>query len=156
MHPTPDTTALKYIRDVGGRAMPCVDALMNYWAGRGRWEESPRRGGGEGFGVRAYVVGRRRRLAMADEELSDKFFDVSVHLARTQLEASLNRFRRDCFRVAKLVAQDVAAGVKPMDDLRKMDEFVRKVYTDQPREMAEWEEIMRGFEFSEDTVDDGK
>ena len=43
-----------------------------------------------------------------------------------------------------------------MDDLRKMDKFVRPVYTDRPRKMAEWEEVMKGFEFSEDTVDEEK
>jgi len=93
---------------------------------------------------------------MADEKLDDKFFEAGVHLARSNLEATLNRYREECFRVAKLVARDVAAGKKPMDDLRKMDEFVRSVYTDQPRKMAEWEEVMKGFEFSEDTVDDEK
>ena len=93
---------------------------------------------------------------MADEKLDDKFFEAGVHLARSNLEATLNRYREECFRVAKLVARDVAAGKKPMDDLRKMDEFVRSVYTDQPRKMAEWEEVMREFEFSEDTVDDEK
>lgn len=92
----------------------------------------------------------------ADEKLDDKFFEVGRHLARAELEASLNRFREDCFRVAKLVARDVAAGKKPMDDLRKMDEFVRKVYTDQPRRMAEWEKVMGEFELSEDTLDDEK
>lgn len=91
---------------------------------------------------------------MADEKLDDRFFDTSVHLARTNLEASLNRYRRECFRVAKLVAQDVAAGKQPMEDLRKMDDFVRKVYTGFPREMAEWEEIMKDFDLSQDTVDD--
>ncbi len=91
---------------------------------------------------------------MADEKLDDKFFEVGIHLARTDLEGALNRFREDCFRVAKLVAQDVAAGKKPMDDLRKMDEFVRKVYTEQPRKMAEWEEVMKEFEFSEEEIDD--
>jgi hypothetical protein len=43
-----------------------------------------------------------------------------------------------------------------MDDLRKMDEFVHSAYTDQPRKMAEWEEVMKGFEFSEEMVDDEK
>jgi hypothetical protein len=107
----------------------------------------------------AFVVmpwGGERRLAMADEKLDDKFLEVGRHLARTELEASLSRFREDCFRVAKLVARDVAAGKRPMDDLRKMDEFVRGVYTNQPRKMAEWEEVMREFEFSEDTIDDEK
>jgi hypothetical protein len=93
---------------------------------------------------------------MADEKLSEQFFDTGVHLARTQLEASLSRFRRECFRAAKLVARDVAEGKEPVDKLRQMDEFVRKVYADRPREMAEWEEIMKEFEFSEDTVDDEK
>ena len=93
---------------------------------------------------------------MADEKLSDRFYDTSVHLAKTDLEATLARFREDCFRVAKLVAQDVAAGKQPLDDLRKMDNFVRKVYTDEPRKMAEWEEVMKDFDLSQDVVDDEK
>ena len=93
---------------------------------------------------------------MAEGKLDDKFFEVGRHIARTELEASLNRYRRECFRVAKLVAQDVAAGKKPLDDLRKMDNFVRKVYTDFPREMAEWEEIMKQFDFPEDLIDDAR
>jgi hypothetical protein len=93
---------------------------------------------------------------MADEKLSDRFYDTSVHLARTNLEAALARFRRDCFRAAKWLARDVAEGKNSIDDLRKMDDFVRKVYADQPREMAEWEEIMKEFDLSEDTVNDGK
>ncbi|MFL6255581.1 MAG: hypothetical protein ACJ74T_11255 [Pyrinomonadaceae bacterium] len=93
---------------------------------------------------------------MADEKLDDKFFEAGVHLARTNLEASLNRYMEECFRVAKLIAREVAEGKTPMDVLRKMDGFVRKAYTDQPRKMAEWEEVMREFEFSEDTFDDEK
>ena len=93
---------------------------------------------------------------MADEKLDDKFFDASVHLARSNLEATFNRIREDCFRVAKQVAREVAEGKTPMDDLRKMDEFVRKAYADLPRVMAEWEEVMKQFEFSEDTLDDEK
>lgn len=93
---------------------------------------------------------------MADEKLSDKFYDASVHLARTNLEAALSRFRRDCFRAAKWLARDVAEGKEPVDKLRQMDEFVRKVYVDQPREMAEWEEIMKDFDLSQDMVDDEK
>jgi hypothetical protein len=101
-------------------------------------------------------VGRFEEVGMADEKLDDKFFEAGRHLARSRLEASLSRFREDCFRVAKLVARDVAKGEREMADLRKMDEFVRKAYTDQPRKMAEWEEVMQGFEFSEDALDDGK
>jgi hypothetical protein len=93
---------------------------------------------------------------MVEEKLDDRFFDVSVRLAESNLEAALNRYREDCFRVAKLVAREVAAGETPMDVLRKMDDFVRKAYTDQSRKMAEWEEIMSGFDLSQDTIDDGK
>ena len=95
-------------------------------------------------------------MKMADEKLSDKFFDTSVHLARANLEAALARFRRDCFRAAKWLARDVAEGKHPIDDLRKMDDFVRAVYADWPRELAEWEEIMKDFDLSQDLVDDGK
>ena len=93
---------------------------------------------------------------MADEKLSDKFYEAGVHLARTNLEAALNRYRRECFRIAKLIARDVAEGKEPMDKLRQMDQFVRSAYTDRPREMAEWEEIMKDFDLSQDVVDDGK
>ncbi|MFL6336001.1 MAG: hypothetical protein ACJ754_22050 [Pyrinomonadaceae bacterium] len=93
---------------------------------------------------------------MADEKLDDRFFDTSVHLARSNLEAALSRFRRDCFRAAKSLARDVAEGKQPVDDLRKMDDFVRSVYTEHPREMAEWEEIMKDFDLSQDTIDDEK
>jgi hypothetical protein len=89
---------------------------------------------------------------MAEEKLDDNFHEMSVNLARHNLEVTLKRFREDCFRVAKLVAQEVAAGETTMDKLREMDEFVRNSYTDDPRRMAEWEEIMRGFEFSEDVI----
>ena len=58
--------------------------------------------------------------------------------------------------MAKSVAQDVAAGKKPVDELRKMDELMRFVYADRPREMAEWEEIMKDFDLSQDVVDDEK
>ncbi len=93
---------------------------------------------------------------MADEELSEQFFDVGVHLARTELEATLNRYMRECFRIAKLVAQDVAAGKQPVEKLRQMDEFVRKAYVSQPHRIAEWEEIMKDFDLSQEVVDDGK
>jgi NADPH-dependent glutamate synthase beta subunit-like oxidoreductase len=93
---------------------------------------------------------------MVKEKLDDKFYDMSVNLARHDLEVALKRAREECFRVAKQVAQEVAAGETPMDTLRQMDEFVRSQYTYDPRKMAEWEEIMRAFEFSEDVVADEK
>ncbi|MBV8859821.1 MAG: hypothetical protein JOZ02_23010 [Acidobacteria bacterium] len=93
---------------------------------------------------------------MVDEKLDDRFFDVSVRLAESNLEAALSRFHRECFRMAKTVAGDVAEGKRTMDDLRMVDDFVRSVYTDQPRALAEWEEIMCQFDLSEDTIDDEK
>jgi hypothetical protein len=93
---------------------------------------------------------------MADEKLSDKFYEASVRLAESNLDAKLSRLMRYCFQTAKEVARDVAEGKKPVDSLRQMDEFVREFYDDDSREMAEWEEIMRDFELSQDVVDDGK
>lgn len=93
---------------------------------------------------------------MADEKLDDRFFEVSVHLAESNLEAALSRFHRACFRMAKWVAGDVAEGKRSLDDLRMVDDFVCSVFNDQPRQMAEWEEIMSQFDLSEDTIDDGK
>lgn len=93
---------------------------------------------------------------MAGEKLDDKFFEVSVRLAESNLDAALSRFMREFFSMAKMVAQDVSEGKRSMDDLRKADELVREVCGDQPRQMAEWEEIMSQFDLSEDMVDDGK
>jgi hypothetical protein len=93
---------------------------------------------------------------MGDEKLDDKFFEMRRNLVRHNLEVALKRAREECFRVAKLVAQDVAAGKQPLADLKQMDDFVRKQYTYDPRKMAEWEKIMRKFEFSEDEVNDEK
>jgi hypothetical protein len=37
---------------------------------------------------------------------------------------------------------------------RKMDVFVRKQYSDQPKKMAEWEKIMEKYEFLDDEIED--
>lgn len=87
---------------------------------------------------------------MAEEKLDDKFFEVGRNMARHNLEVSLRRFKEECFRVAKLVAQEAATGQATMDSLRQMDTFVRSVYTDDPRRMAEWEELTRGVDLSEE------
>jgi hypothetical protein len=87
---------------------------------------------------------------MAEEKLEDKFFEVGRNMARHNLEVSLKRFKDECFRVAKLIAQDAATGKAEMDTLRQMDTFVRSTYIDDPRRMAEWEELTRGFDLSEE------
>lgn len=93
---------------------------------------------------------------MAEEKLNEKFFDMSVSLAEHNLEVALKKVRDDFFRVAKQVAREAATGEATMETLKQMDDLVRIVYSDDQRRTTEWEEIMRGFEFSEDVIDDGK
>jgi hypothetical protein len=85
---------------------------------------------------------------MADEELSDVFYDMSVNLARHNLEVTLRRTKEECFRAAKECASESREGFK------KMDAFVRSQYADEPKKMAEWEEIARGYEFMDDEIEE--
>jgi hypothetical protein len=69
--------------------------------------------------------------------------EMSVNLARHNLEVTLKRTREQCFRAAKEIASESLEGA------RKMDAFVRTQYSDEPRKMAGWEEIMQKYEFSD-------
>jgi hypothetical protein len=40
-----------------------------------------------------------------------------------------------------------------LEGFKKMDAFVRSQYADEPKKMAEWEEIARRYEFMDDEVD---
>lgn len=85
---------------------------------------------------------------MADEELSDVFYDMSVKLARHNLEVALRRTKEQCFRAAKECASESLEG------FRKMDDFVRSQYADEPMKLAEWEEIARRYEFTDDVIEE--
>jgi hypothetical protein len=83
-----------------------------------------------------------------EEELDEAFYDASVNLARHDLEVTLRRTMEGCFRAAKECALESAEGFK------KMDAFVRKFYADEPKKMAEWDEIERKYEFSDEVIGD--
>lgn len=81
---------------------------------------------------------------MKDGEAEDKLGEVSVNLARHNLEVTLKRAKEQCFRAAKEIALESVEGA------RKMDAFVRGQYGDEPRKMAEWDEIMQKYEFPDE------
>jgi hypothetical protein len=86
---------------------------------------------------------------MRDGEAPDILDDMCLNLARHNLEVTLKSFKEQCFRAAKEIALN--EGVK---EARKMDAFVRSQYADEPRKMAEWEEIMLKYAFSDEEEED--
>lgn len=85
---------------------------------------------------------------MKDEEVDDVFYDMSVNLARHNLEVILRRTKEECFRAAK------ECGLESLEGFKKMDAFVRSQYADESKKMAEWEEIAQKYEFMDDEVED--
>ena len=85
---------------------------------------------------------------MKDGEEEDKFGEMSVNLARHNLEVTFRRTKEQCFRVAKKIALESVEGFK------KMDAFVRSQYADEPKKMAEWDKIMQKYEFMDEEVED--
>lgn len=80
---------------------------------------------------------------MRDGEAPDILDETCLNLARHNLEVALKRTKEECFRAAKEIASEGVEGA------RKMDAFVRAHYADEPRKMAEWDEIMMKYMFSE-------
>lgn len=78
---------------------------------------------------------------MREEEANDQFVEVSVKLARHNLEVALKRTKEQCFQAAKEIALESLEGFK------KMDAFVRKQYADEPKKIAEWDNILWQYEF---------
>jgi hypothetical protein len=85
---------------------------------------------------------------MKDEEVDDVFRDMSVNLARHNLEVTLRRTKEQCFLAAKACARD------SLDGFKKMDAFVRSQYADEPKKMAEWDEIAQKYEFVDDEIEE--
>lgn len=85
---------------------------------------------------------------MRDGEAPDIFGEMSVNLARHNLEVTLKKTKEQCFRAAKEIGLESAKGA------RKMDAFVRSQYADEPRKMAEWDEIMSKYEFTDEEDED--
>lgn len=86
--------------------------------------------------------------ARFDVELDDQFYDMSVNLSRHNLEVTLKRTKEQCFRAAKEIGSESFEGFK------KMDAFVRSQYADEPKKMAEWDEIMQRYEFADEESED--
>ncbi|HKC62072.1 MAG TPA: hypothetical protein VKB86_00435 [Pyrinomonadaceae bacterium] len=84
------------------------------------------------------------------EKVDERFYDMSVNLAQHNLEVILKRTMEQCFRTAKEI------GSESLDGFKRMDAFVRSQYADEPRKMAEWDEIMQRYEFinEEDEVEE--
>ena len=93
-------------------------------------------------------MGDEERDGVFEEELDEAFYDASVNLARHNLEVTLRRTMEQCFRAAKECALESEEGFK------KMDAFVRKFYVDEPKKMAEWDEIERKYEFTDEVIGD--
>lgn len=87
---------------------------------------------------------------MKDGEAPDVLGDAQLNLARHNLQVTLRQTMEKCFEGAKKCAMESAEGAK------KLDDFVRKYYFDQPRKVAEWEAIMAKYEFMDDEIDDQK
>ena len=84
---------------------------------------------------------------MKHRRAQNKFGQMSVNLARHNLEVTLRRTKEQCFRAAKECALESLEGFK------KMDAFVRSQYADEPKKMAEWDEIAQKYEFLDDEVE---
>jgi len=85
---------------------------------------------------------------MKDGNVEDKFTDMSVKLARHNLEVTLRRTKEQCFRAAKEIALESLKGFK------KMDDFVRAHYADEPKKISEWDKIQWQYEFPEEKPDE--
>ena len=82
------------------------------------------------------------------EKPSDALLQTKVDIARHNLEVTLKRTKEGCFRAAKAIALE-----GDEEKARQMDDFVRKVYADEPRKIAEWEQIMSRYEFTDDILE---
>ncbi len=87
---------------------------------------------------------------MKDGEAPNVFGDASVNLARHNLQVTLRQTMEKFFQAAKKV------GLESAEQARAVDDFVRRFYSNQPRKMAEWDEIMAKYEFMDEEIDDQK
>ena len=82
------------------------------------------------------------------EKPSDALLQMNVDIARHNLEVTLKRTKEGCFRAAKEIALE-----GDEEKARQMDQFVRSQYADEPRKMAEWDEIMARYDFTDDVLE---
>jgi len=82
------------------------------------------------------------------EETSDAVRKMNLDLARHNLEVTLKKFIDKCFRGAKELALQ---GDK--EKVRQIDDFIRSICAHEPRKLAEWQELTKRYEFTDDIVE---
>jgi hypothetical protein len=87
---------------------------------------------------------------MKDEKVSLAFARMSMKLAEHDLEVTVKRVSEGMFRHAKeeaLLSEERA---------KAWDSHIRGIFDDEPKKIAEWEEVMQKYEFLDDEIDDGR
>ena len=85
---------------------------------------------------------------MKDEKVSLVFAEMSLKLAEHNLEVAVKRVLEDFFRSA------TADALLSEEKAKAWDSHIREIYDDEPKKIAEWEQIMQRYEFSDDEIDD--
>ena len=81
-------------------------------------------------------------------DVSEKVHQTDVDIARHNLEVTLKKVMEGCFQAAKKCVMEG----KDHEAVMRMDDFVRKSYTTEPRKMAEWEALIREYESKRDNA----
>lgn len=84
---------------------------------------------------------------MKDEQVSLVFARMSMKLAEHDLEVAVRRVSEDMFRHAKEEA------LQSEERAKAWDSHVRDIFDDEPKKIAEWEQVMQRYEFSDDEID---
>ena len=82
------------------------------------------------------------------EKPSAKFLQTARDIADRDLESLYYRVKDDFFEGMKEIALE-----GDEEKVRQADEAVREVFYDEPKKMAEWEELMSRYEFMEETLE---
>jgi allantoicase len=82
------------------------------------------------------------------EKPSPEFLQMSLDIADRNLEAMYYRVKDEFFDGMKEIALE-----GDEERVRQADKAVREIYYDEPKKLAEWEELMSRYEFMEQTLE---
>jgi len=82
------------------------------------------------------------------EEPSREYLKMARDLIDRDLEVMFYRVKDDFFEAMKEIAIEGNE-----EKVRQADEAVRGIFYDEPKKMAEWEELMSRYEFMEETLE---
>lgn len=85
---------------------------------------------------------------MKDEKVSLVFAKMSLKLAEHDLEVAVRRVSEDMFKYAK------EEGLLSEEKAKAWDRHIREIFDEEPKKLAEWEQIMQRYEFSDDVIED--